>query len=237
MIKQLVVNGCSYMDAYCRGLGHLDLSHRLAISNVRKLAVSGCANSRIIRSTLKHSYTTTVPTLYVLGMTFMSRWELPILRDSREFEGRWLNPQAQQPNTDILFKWTPEDTETFKNLQFKAVTLAEEDQLEDLMYRLLSMLHDLRSRGHQAIIYNQADPSILELVNDPKFQLLHSDPSFVHALSWLSIPWQQQQGAPVMEYPEGTEVPPTNFRHIAPRHHQHLNAYLTNYIQEHKILA
>jgi len=236
MIQQLVVNGCSYMDVYCQGMGHLDLSHRLGISNVHKLTLSGCANTRIIRSTLKHSYTSTVSTLYVLGITFMSRWELPILREARDFEGRWLNPQAQRPDTDILFKWTAEDTEVFKNLQFKAATVAAEDQLEDLMYRLLSMLHDLRSRGHQAIIYNQADGSIPGLVNDPKFQLLHLDPSFVHALAWRSIPWQQQQGAPVMTYPEGTESPPMEFRHIAPRHHQHLNAYLTNYIQEHKIL-
>lgn len=237
MIQQLVVNGCSYMDAYCRGLGHVDLAHRLGIPVAHKLALSGCANSRIIRSTLKHSYAAEISTLYVLGITFMSRWELPILHVPQEFEGRWLNPQAQGISTDSLFKWTPEDTEVFKNLQFKAVTIAEEDQLEDLMYRLLSMLHDLRSRGHQAIMYNQADRSVSKVVKDLKFQQIHSEPSFVDSLEWIAIPWQQKQGAPVMEYSPGIDIPPMEFRHIAPGKHQFLNAYLTNYIQEHKILV
>jgi len=236
MIEQLVVNGCSYMEVYSRGLGHINLAARLNISKVYSLAIGGSANSRIIRSTLKHSYASVIPTLYVLGITFMSRWELPILAEPRGFEGRWLNPQAQKPDKDILFNWTPEDTEVFKDLQFKAVALAQEDQLEDLMYRLLSMLHDLRSRGHNAIIYNQADNIIPDFINNPKFQLIHAEHSFVHALSWLAIPWQQKQGAPVKEYPPGQEPPP-EFRHIAPKHHHYLNAFLTDYIKEHKILT
>ncbi len=236
MIEQLVVNGCSYMDAYCQGLGHLNLAHKLKIPKAHKLAVSGCANSRIIRSTLKHSYIANVPTLYVIGLTFMSRWELPILHKPHDVEGRWLNPQAQSPDDEVLFNWSTKDTETFKNLQFKATTLAHEDQLEDLMYRLLSMLYNLRSRGHDAVIYNQADNFIPDLVNNPKFQLLRSDPRFVHALTWLAIPWQQQQGAKVMKY-EPDREPPMQFRHIAPGNHRYLNDYLTNYIQEHKILT
>lgn len=236
MIEQLVVNGCSYMDTYCMGLGHVDLSHRLGIRNTRKLAIGGCANSRIIRSTLKHSYAAEVPTLYVIGLTFINRWELPIDDSGNEFEGRWVNPQARLPKNRWQFNWKDEDTTAFKELQFKAAALAQVDQLEDLMYRLLSMLHDLRSRGHNAVIYNQADPLIPEVSMDPKFQLLHSDSSFINALEWLAVPWQQEQGAQTMTYPEGQE-PPIAFRHIAPGKHQYLNTYLTNYIQEHKILT
>lgn len=237
MICRLVVNGCSYMDAYCQGLGHVDLAHKLGINWAYKLAVSGCANSRIIRSTLKHSYSVAdAPTLYILGMTFMSRWELPINHIDDKREGRWVNPQAKDPENQWAGFWTPADTDTFKELQFKAAAESQSDQLEDLMYRLLSMLHDLRSRGHNAVIYNQADSFIPEISKDPKFQLLHSDPSFVHGLEWLAIPWQQAQGAPVMTYPPDRE-PPMKFRHIAPGKHQYLNTYLTNYIEEHKILA
>jgi len=236
MIQQLVVNGCSYMEAYCQGLGHVDLAHRLEISQAKKLALGGCANPRIIRSTLKHSYSTDIPTLYVVGITFMSRWELPIAESDNTFEGKWVNPQAREPNEKWLRNWSPEDTDLFKELQFKAVALAQTDQLEDLMYRLLSMLHDLRSRGHDAVIYNQADPSIPEVSSDPRFQLLRSNPRFVNGLEWLAIPWQQSQGAAVMEYPPD-RTPPMEFRHIAPGKHQHLNTYLTNYIQEHKILT
>lgn len=236
MIQQVIVNGCSYMVAYCSGLGHFDLASRLGLKKANKLAVSGCNNSRIIRSTLKHSYITDMPTLYVLGMTFMSRWEVPFLKESQGFEGRWANPQAQQGLDPDSYMWSPEEIDIFKELQFRAVALAIEDQLEDLMYRLLSMLHDLRSRGHQAVIYNQADNTVLEVVNNSKFQLLANDPSFVHALSWLSIPWQQQQGAPVQTYPPNRE-PPMEFRHILSKHHRYLNEYLTNYIQEHKLLT
>lgn len=236
MIKQIVANGCSYMDEYCQGLGHVDLGNRLGIYKAQKLALTGCANDRIIRSTLKHSYATEIPTLYIIGITFMSRWELPINDNGTAFEGRWINPQAIYSKVKWQPWWTEADTITFKDLKFKSVSLAEPDQLEDLMYRLISMLHDLRSRGHQAVIYNQADAAIPELTKDSKFELLFSEPSFVNALNWLAIPWQQQQGATTKTYPLG-DKPPPEFRHILRGNHSYLNTYLTNYIQEHKILA
>jgi len=236
MIKQIAVNGCSYMEMYCRGNGHVDLAARCNINLAHNLAVEGSANSRIIRSTLKHSYSTPTPTLYVLGLTFMSRWELPINDAGNEFEGRWTNPQAQTRHK-LQLHWTDEDTHVFKELQFKSVAWAQIDQLEDLMFRLLSLLHDLRSRGHQALIYNQADESIPKTANDSRFQLLRDDPSFVHGLTWLAIPWQQQQGAGVSKYPESLKPPPMQFRHIIGGQHQHLNTYLTNYIEEYKMLS
>ena len=82
MIQRLVVNGCSYMDVYASGNGHVDLASRLNIPTMESIAQSGCNNSRIIRTTLKDSYLTTEPTLYVLGVTFISRSEAPILKYS-----------------------------------------------------------------------------------------------------------------------------------------------------------
>ena len=101
MIKLLVVNGCSYAQVYANGNGHIDLARRLGIvghHNIPQavsLGIGGSANSRILRTTLKHSYITQVPTLYVLGLTFISRLELPICNPDNEFEGRWANPQNQ----------------------------------------------------------------------------------------------------------------------------------------------
>ena len=100
MINNLVVNGCSYMYSYAAGKGHVDLSKRLAISNSDSLAISGSANSRILRTTLKHSYNAP-PTLYVLGMTFLSRLEIPICEPENDFEGRWVNPQ----NQEFKYRW------------------------------------------------------------------------------------------------------------------------------------
>ena len=86
MIQQLIVNGCSYTHSYALGQGHRDFAHRLGIDKAKSIAVSGSANSRILRTTLKHSYTAP-PTLYVLGMTFLSRLEIPICEPENEFEG------------------------------------------------------------------------------------------------------------------------------------------------------
>ncbi len=58
------------MHSYALGNGHQDLAQRLGIAQAASIAVSGSANSRILRTTLKHSYTAP-PTLYVLGMTFL----------------------------------------------------------------------------------------------------------------------------------------------------------------------
>jgi hypothetical protein len=237
MIQQLVVNGCSYMHEYSVGNGHFDLATRLEIPKADTLAVTGCANSRIIRSTLKHSYTNDVPTLYVLGITFLSRWELPINDTGSTFEGRWVNPQTLEPTDSWQFNWKQKDTEVFKDLQFRAVVFAAKDQLEDLMYRLLSMIQDLESRGHKALIYNQADLMIPNIVEDSRFQLLRTKLNFVHALSWISISWQQAHGALTKEYPPDLVVPAIEYQHIAAGDHLHLNSYLTEYIREHKILT
>ena len=76
--SQLVVNGCSYMELYANGGGHRDLAKSLGIEEYSSLAINGSANSRILRTTLKHSYLTNKQTFYVLGMTFISRAEIPI---------------------------------------------------------------------------------------------------------------------------------------------------------------
>ena len=59
------------MEAYARGNGHLDLANRLGIPKAQSLAIGGSANTRIMRTVLKHSYCTDEPTFYVLGMTFL----------------------------------------------------------------------------------------------------------------------------------------------------------------------
>ena len=147
MIQQLVANGCSYMDMYAQGGGHADLAQQLGIADCSCLAIGGSANSRIIRSTLKHSYQTTVPTFYLLGMTFLSRLELPILYQdpAREFEGSWTNPQNQQFRSQWMPNWTDRDTKQWVGLKLKSEFQSIVDRLEDLMYRMLSVINDLKS--------------------------------------------------------------------------------------------
>ena len=121
MIEGLVVNGCSYMDVYAQGNGHRDLAEKLNLLHYESIAQSGCSNSRIIRTTLKHSYNSSRKNLYVLGMTFISRSEAPILccDDPGSFEGRWTNPQNQIFRDQWEHHWTEKDTEKFVEIKIR----------------------------------------------------------------------------------------------------------------------
>jgi hypothetical protein len=236
MIQQLVVNGCSYTYTYAAGAGHIDLGTKLGIRNSLSIAVSGSANSRILRTTLKHSYQTTVPTLYILGMTFVSRAELPICEPNNEFEGRWINPQNQEYSNRWQHGWTINDLTQFVNLKLKSEVFSIADRLEDLMYRMLSLVSDLKSRGHRVLLYQQADNLYQDLLSDSKFDLLKI-PEIVDAFAWRAVPWQHSQGIKTKNLGEQTMKVPPDMQHPAPGEHKHLNTYLTEYIREHNILA
>ena len=234
--KSLVVNGCSYMHKYAAGLGHVDLKTQLGIESAQSIAVSGSANSRILRTTLKHSYAATVPTFYVLGMTFISRLELPICEEETSFEGRWINPQNQEYKSRWQMHWTDQDSAQFVETKLKSETYSIVDRTEDLMYRMLSVINDLKSRGHAVLMYQQADTLYQEHLYDPKLALLNSCVEIVHGFEWRATAYQHEQGVPGSKYPPGTPYIPPDITHPEQGHHHVLNAYLTNYINEHKIL-
>jgi hypothetical protein len=173
----------------------------------------------------------------------MSRWELPIIDSDvkEEFEGAWINPQSQKrASNKFIWNWTDSDTETYKNLLFKASTFATADQLEDLMYRCISVASDLQRRGHKIIFWNNPDQSIPDAVkNSNSFDLLKNNPAFVDGLLWVAIPWQHEQGAaPAPAYPiPGIAPPPQDLRHISSLDYKYLNGYLTQWINDNKILT
>jgi hypothetical protein len=236
MIQQLVVNGCSYTESYAGGNGHQDLTQRLGISEPAiSLGIGGSANTRILRTTLKHSYSTNLPTLYVLGMTFVSRLEIPIAEPDNEFEGRWVNPQNQEFCSRWQYHWTQIDSDQFVKIKLKSEMYSILDRTEDLMYRMRSVITDLKSRGHRVLMYQQADNLYQDLLDDSRLQLFKC-PEIVGGFEWRAVAWQHQQGvAPTIYSPGHGPVPP-DMTHPARGHHQLLNEYLTNYIQEHKIL-
>lgn len=244
MIERLVVNGCSYMDVYASGNGHIDLASRLNISKAESIAQSGCNNSRILRTTLKDSYTTTEATLYVLGMTFISRSEVPILKYSpgdspdTSFEGRWTNPQNQMYADRWEDFWTDRDTELFVKLKLKEEVLSLLDRTEDLMYRMLATINDLESRGHKIIIYQQADTDYFSYLNTQRLSLFKTKSNFVNNFHWTAIKWQHEKNVSINEgdYNSKYGPAPPDIRHRKAGEHQILNEFLTNYINEHKIL-
>ena len=227
------------MDMYAQGGGHEDLAQQLGIADCSCLAIGGSANSRIIRSTLKHSYQTTVPTFYLLGMTFLSRLELPILYQdpAREFEGSWTNPQNQQFRSQWMPNWTDRDTKQWVGLKLKSEFQSIVDRLEDLMYRMLSLQTSLTARGHRVLMYQQADNIYQEFLEDSRFELFKNNTGIKDGFVWRSIAWQHGHKVAAVTYSETDQYVPPDMAHPLPGHHLMINTHLTQYIKDAKILA
>lgn len=242
MIQQVVVNGCSYMESYALGNGHVELARNLGIIGkfdiplASTLAIGGSANSRILRTTLKHSYQTSLPTLYVLGMTFVSRLEIPICNPENDFEGRWINPQNQEFKSRWQHGWTQSDSDQFVENKLKSEVFSIMDRTEDLMYRMLATITDLQSRGHRVLMFQQADNLYLDCLPDPRLHLFRR-PEIIEGFAWRAIAWQHEQGVKPKNYGPGAPYVPPEMTHPEIGHHELINEHLTNYIQEHKILA
>lgn len=244
MIQQLVVNGCSYMEGYATGSGHRDLAARLGIPTAETLAIGGSANSRILRTTLKHSYQATVPTLYVMGLTFVSRSEVPICtvdNENTSFEGRWINPQNQEFSNRWEHFWNRRLSEEFVELKLKTEAYSLLDRTEDLMFQTLAAVADLKSRGHSVIVYQQADDSYNMYLGGPRLKWFDTCPNIVQGFGWRAIMYQHEQGVPAAEPGGranfiGPQTVPENIKHRAHGAHAPLNEFLVKYINDNSIL-
>ena len=243
MIKKLVVNGCSYMEAFSGGNGHVDLAQRLGIDSADTLAIGGSANSRIIRTTLKHSYLTTEPTFYIMGLTFINRWELPILQEddrNPSFEGRWCNPQNQEFSNRYEHFWDRTQSERFVDIKLKTEVYSMLDRTEDLMYNMLAAMESLQSRGHKVLVYQQADNGYHMHLGHPRLKLLSNNPNIIGGFKWCAVGYQHDQGVEKMPAGLGNFIGPKDvpdrIRHPMPGHHAVLNEYLVKYINDHNII-
>lgn len=233
------------MEGYASGNGHLDLAAQLGISHATSLAIGGSANSRIIRTTLKHSYQVTEPTLYVLGLTFVSRNEIPILgvpaKDEDEsFEGRWCNPQNQEFSTRYDHFWNASESEKYVKQKLMVEAYSLIDRTEDLMYRILSTIADLTSRGHRALVYQQADDSYRYLLESPRLSLLSSTDCIIDGFRWCAVGYQHEQGVAKASSGGGNFIgqqsTPDHMRHPKAGEHAVLNEYLVKYINDRNII-
>jgi hypothetical protein len=207
------------------------------VPNAVSLAIGGSANSRILRTTQKHSYTPGASTLYVIGMTFVSRVEIPILDDTNQFEGRWSNPQNQQFRNRWVPQWKQTDSDQFVDLKLKWEIDSILDRTEDLMYHMLAVFSEIWQRGHRVLVFQQADNSYQELLEHPRLKYFKEYPYIVNGFEWRAVAYQHSQGVQPMIYAPGHPYVPPDMVHLAPGHHNIVNTYLTEYIREHKILA
>jgi len=223
------------MDCYAQGGGHKDLATKLNIDNAVNLTQSGCANGRIIRTTLKDSYDNE-PTLYVLGMTFLNRKEAPILdleKDEKEessFEGKWTNPQNQIFQKRWNSYWKQKDTDDFVNLKLKEEIIGTVDLAEDLMLRMCAMIDSLKLRGHDAIIYQQADTCYQPFLDTPRLALFKKYSQFIEGFKWCAIQWQHSQGVPALgdPFPSKYGKAPEDIQHREPGEHKVLNEKISS---------
>jgi hypothetical protein len=242
MNKQLVVNGCSYMHTYVEGNGHVDLANHLGIS-AHSLTISGSANSRILRTALKHSFQTPSTCLYILGLTFISREELPICRyddgiyptEQEVWEGAWTNPQNQLFGKNRWIEgWKDQDTKQWVLFREKYEKQSLVDRLENLMYNMLSTIHSLESRGHQVVMYQQADEwwHGMSQQDLARLTLLDEHKNIVDGFRWCAV--REQHRAGVLHLPNEEHVEP-ELRHRLTGEHGWLNNYLETYIRKHEL--
>lgn len=233
-MNRLVVNGCSYMTWYADGNGHVALGKQLNIAESTSIATNGSCNSRILRTCLKDSYATATPTLYIVGLSFLGRSELPIKMTADEFEGKWMSiTNFPHPNEDYDQGWSPSLVQQVIDLRLKSQINSIPDRLEELMYQLLSTIDSLTSRGHQILLFRQADDVYEYLLDNPRFTLLKKSVNIIDGLNWCANAWQFDRG--VNWLPRDIEMP-RNIRHPSPGQYQILNNFLVDYIQNNKIL-
>jgi hypothetical protein len=241
MITDVVTNGCSYMATYAQGKGHNDLALALQMQS-DDISITGSANSRIIRSTLKHSYETKQKTLYVIGLTFISREELPICRwddgiyptEQDVWEGAWTNPQNQLFGKNRWKDWTDQDSKQWILFREKYESSTMVDRVENLMYQILSLIDSLTHRGHNCIIYQQADQWWLGMLPQEltRLRFLTGHKNIVGDFKWCAIREQHQAG---VNYVPDEQWIDKELRHRRPFEHKWLNNYLETHIRKHEL--
>jgi hypothetical protein len=85
-------------------------------------------------------------------------------------------------------------------------------------------------------MFQQADNLYQEHLSNPRLKLFQR-PEIIEGFAWRAIAWQHAQGVEPKTYPPGTQHVPPDMTHPKIGQHQKINEYLTNYIQEHKLLA
>jgi hypothetical protein len=164
----------------------------------------------------------------------LGRSELPIREPTDDFEGRWLSiTNYPPPNVQYDQGWDSEMVKKFIDLRLKSQLYSILDRLEDLMYLITSTVNDLKSRGHQVLIFKQADDVYEPFLDDPRVALLKKSVNIVDGLCWGANAWQYDHG---VEWHSIDDKITRNHRHPLPGQFQVLNEFLVDYIKVNKLI-
>jgi hypothetical protein len=180
------------------------------------------------------------PTLYIIGISFLTRHEVPILLGRDNKDGKWMTVNSTftayrnvKSSNGLDQHFTQQDIADYCALYDKFTVLGIEDLALNLQYQLLSLRDSLCYRGHRCLIFNTSEHALDWVIDKQEFDLLKLDKHFIEGLKWKSIPWQFEQGA---DFYPGDEIYPAESRHVALGQHQWLNEFLVDYINQHGIL-
>jgi hypothetical protein len=220
------------MQNYHDGGGTRDLADTLEIQSYQGFAKSGSCNDRIIRTVLRDCFATMEPTFYIVGLTFLHRYEIPI-RNTPADDGLWESCPGKSLDSRSIH-WRSEisldDYNFYSKLRTHMFYLNE--SLEKTMYQTLSMIHTVKNLGHKILVFNTAEFGVDDFLSQSRFQLLNNK-HIVESYRWRSIQYQLDCGAKFLDNDSNLEK---YIRHVAPGEHRWLNEFLTKYIQENKIL-
>lgn len=229
-IDRLVVNGCSYMDHYARGNGHIDLADKFNIQTTTSLSKSGSSNDRIVRTTLQDAYNNK-NTLYVIGTTFLYRFEIPVLivnDTTKEYRSFTPNGIFINDNETLSGGITLDDIKKYSELRLKFDV--EEFLVYNTVYAYTSMIDSLINNGHQVILFNTAEICFERYTDDPNLKYLNNYNKYiVDKFNWYSNQYQLDKGASVDKADIDRSIPDV-FKHIASGQHKHLNEFLYDHI-------
>ena len=235
-IKRLVVNGCSYMDFYAQGNGHKELADKFNIPIAESLAKPGGSNQRTFRTTLADCYNNE-KTLYVIGLTFIHRYELPILAlndkwNNENHEGdkfQWINDQQLFELGELDDGITESDVRQFHKLKMKFEINSETEVLFNTVFLYTSMIDTILNNGHQVIVFNTAETTFKRYYHSGNLKFLERYKNIVDKFNWYSNSYQLSKGAKTSNEDIGRDMP-SIYKHIAPGEHKHLNEFLYDYI-------
>ena len=245
-IKRLVANGCSFINHYTQGHGHHDLANSLNIPECFDLSVAGSSNQRIIRTTLQDCYQTKTPTLYIIGITFLYRFELPVLvkeEEEEEKEDIIDNSKYQSFNfthdcnyyNNLDAGITINDINTFKKLLFKFISFAEEEQVIALYNSIVATIDSIIANGHTAVVFNTGELIFKRYANHTKLKHIKKYKQIIESFNWLSNRYQFDNGAKCDTNDENLNIH-QECKHVASGQNKHLNKYLINYINTNNII-
>ena len=228
--KRLVSTGCGYMQGYAHGQGHVDLAQQLGIAHAHSLSMSDSSNARIFRTVHADSLQNKETTLYVIGLTFLGRWDMLLNQNPTQQEGRWTSFQNQQSIKDITSTvLTSEEFSVLLDIKIKTEEFSIPDRIWDLSLTLRALIDSLKQRSHGCVIFNTAEDLILPWLDNAEIKSILEVPEIVKGLKWLSVPYQFDHGVAPSRFDHANGLP-AHHKHTNPGEHDVLNAFLVDYI-------